>query len=81
MFTRHVHSAIGGGRPLAHDFAKVSEGIAASLRAFSSSVRRSAEGDGMFSVSFCFHDCLLRLRYIRLRSHNRGILLVGNMVY
>ncbi|ESZ89601.1 hypothetical protein SBOR_10013 [Sclerotinia borealis F-4128] len=44
MFTRHVQSVIGGGRPLAHDFARVSDGIATSLRAFSSSVRRS-EGD------------------------------------
>ncbi|CAD6457367.1 d4a89675-cdfe-496c-967d-796596d77ec4 [Sclerotinia trifoliorum] len=45
MFTRHVQSAIGGGRPLTHDLMRVSEGIQASLRAFSSSVRRSEEGD------------------------------------
>ncbi|KAB8305045.1 hypothetical protein EYC80_004349 [Monilinia laxa] len=44
MFTRHVQSAIGGGRPLAHDFVRVSEGIRASLRAFSNSVRKS-EGE------------------------------------
>ncbi|KAK6612846.1 hypothetical protein H4I95_01190 [Botrytis cinerea] len=46
MFTRHVQSAIGGGRPLGHDLTRVSEGIKASLRAFSSSVRRSEEGKG-----------------------------------
>lgn len=48
MFTRHVQSAIGGGRPLAHDFARVSEGIRASLRAFSSSVRKSEAENGRF---------------------------------
>ncbi|KAF5868860.1 uncharacterized protein Bfra_011825 [Botrytis fragariae] len=46
MFTRHVQSAIGGARPLGHDLTRVSEGIKASLRAFSSSVRRSEEGKG-----------------------------------
>ncbi|TGO36523.1 hypothetical protein BHYA_0122g00160 [Botrytis hyacinthi] len=46
MFTRHVQSAIGGARPLGHDLTRVSEGIKASLRAFSSSVRRSEEGNG-----------------------------------
>ncbi|QSZ29690.1 hypothetical protein DSL72_004207 [Monilinia vaccinii-corymbosi] len=43
MFTRHVQSAVGGGRPVGHDLARVSEGIRASLRAFGSSVRRSEE--------------------------------------
>lgn len=56
MFTRHVQSAIGGGRPLGHDLTRVSEGIKASLRAFSSSVRRSEEGkgndNGKFFLSF-----------------------------
>ncbi|KAF7902252.1 hypothetical protein EAF00_002155 [Botryotinia globosa] len=46
MFTRHVQSAIEGARPLGHDLTRVSEGIKASLRAFSSSVRRSEEGKG-----------------------------------
>lgn len=52
MFTRHVQSAIGGGRPLGHDLTRVSEGIKASLRAFSSSVRRSEEGKGSDNGKF-----------------------------
>ncbi|KAM3067634.1 hypothetical protein ACMFMG_000052 [Clarireedia jacksonii] len=43
MYKWHVHSAIGRGRPLAHDIAKVTDGIATTLRAFSSSARRNAE--------------------------------------
>ncbi|KAE8451047.1 hypothetical protein EG329_004719 [Mollisiaceae sp. DMI_Dod_QoI] len=43
MYKWHVHSAIGRGRPLASDFAKVADGIAASLRQFSLSASRSAE--------------------------------------
>ncbi|KAH9220590.1 hypothetical protein DL95DRAFT_442656 [Leptodontidium sp. 2 PMI_412] len=46
MFKWHVHSAIGRGRPAAHDFAKVADGIAASLRQFSISASRCAEEDG-----------------------------------
>ncbi|PQE29985.1 hypothetical protein CJF32_00000649 [Rutstroemia sp. NJR-2017a WRK4] len=44
MYKWHVHSAIGRGRPLTHDIASVAEGIATTLRAFSSSARR-AEGN------------------------------------
>jgi hypothetical protein len=54
MFTRHVQSAIGGGRPLGHDLTRVSEGIKASLRAFSSSVRRSEEGKGNDNGKFFY---------------------------
>ena len=49
MFKWHVHSAIGRGRPVAHDFARVADGIAASLRAFSVSARRAAE-DRMYML-------------------------------
>jgi hypothetical protein len=47
MFKWHVHSAIGRGRPVAHDFSRVADGIAASLRQFSISVSKRAEEDGM----------------------------------
>ncbi|CZR55305.1 uncharacterized protein PAC_05192 [Phialocephala subalpina] len=43
MYKWHVHSAIGRGRPLASDFARVTDGIAASLRQFSLSASMSAE--------------------------------------
>merc|ERR1711939_232344 len=46
MFKWHVHSAIGRGRPASHDFARVADGIAASLRQFSISASRYAEEDG-----------------------------------
>ncbi|KAK0118168.1 hypothetical protein ONS95_012473 [Cadophora gregata] len=46
MFKWHVHSAIGRGRPATHDFARVAEGIAASLRQFSISASRYAQEDG-----------------------------------
>ncbi|KAG4430250.1 hypothetical protein IFR05_014276, partial [Cadophora sp. M221] len=46
MFKWHVHSAIGRGRPAGHDFAKVADGIAASLRQFSISASRCAKEDG-----------------------------------
>jgi len=45
MYKWHVHSAIGRGRPHFGDFAKVADGIAASLRQFHVSVARTA-GDG-----------------------------------
>ncbi|KAF8865300.1 hypothetical protein BDZ45DRAFT_612455 [Acephala macrosclerotiorum] len=45
MYKWHVHSAIGRGRPLASDFAKVADGIAASLRQFSLCASRSAENN------------------------------------
>lgn len=54
MLSRHAQTAIGGSRPIAQDLVRVSEGIAASLRAFSSSVRRSEGEDGKLYVSLIF---------------------------
>lgn len=48
MYKWHVHSAIGRGRPIGNDISRVADGIAASLRHFSVSVSRAAEGDGTF---------------------------------
>ncbi|KAL2063497.1 hypothetical protein VTL71DRAFT_5302 [Oculimacula yallundae] len=45
MFKWHVNSAIGRSRPAAHDLARVTDGIAASLRQFSISASRNAEED------------------------------------
>ncbi|CZT46931.1 uncharacterized protein RSE6_07445 [Rhynchosporium secalis] len=45
MFKWHVSSAIGRSRPAAHDLARVTDGIAASLRQFSISASRSAQED------------------------------------
>jgi hypothetical protein len=49
MYKWHVHSAIGRGRPLASDFSRVADGIAASLRHFSVSASKTAEGSGKFA--------------------------------
>ena len=46
MYKWHVHSAIGRGRPLANDLSRAADGIAASLRAFSVSLSRTAEDGG-----------------------------------
>ncbi|KAH8813175.1 hypothetical protein F5884DRAFT_751466 [Xylogone sp. PMI_703] len=43
MYKWHVHSAIGRGRPLASDLARVTDGIAASLRQFSISASKASE--------------------------------------
>lgn len=56
MFKWHVHSAIGRGRPAAHDLTRVADGIAASLRQFSISASRYAEdgnGGGMLYFPSC----------------------------
>jgi hypothetical protein len=45
MYKWHVHSAIGRGRPLANDFSRVADGIAASLRAFSISASKDAPAE------------------------------------
>lgn len=52
MYKWHVHSAIGRGRPIAGDFAKVADGIAASLRQFSLSASKSAENGSLTSAIF-----------------------------
>jgi hypothetical protein len=49
MYKWHVNSAIGRGRPLAHDISRVTDGITASLRLFSVSAARAAD-DGMFKT-------------------------------
>jgi hypothetical protein len=46
MYKWHVHSAIGRGRPLAGDFAKVADGIASSLRQFHISASTQIENGG-----------------------------------
>jgi hypothetical protein len=46
MYKWHVNSAISRGRPLANDFLKAADGIAASLKQFSISVSRAAEDEG-----------------------------------
>jgi hypothetical protein len=46
MYKWHVNSAIGRGRPLANDFLRAADGIAASLRQFSISLPRTAEDGG-----------------------------------
>ncbi|KAK2625557.1 hypothetical protein QTJ16_004869 [Diplocarpon rosae] len=43
MFKWHVNSALGRGRPVPHDLARVADGIAASLRQFSISAARYSE--------------------------------------
>ncbi|TAQ87493.1 hypothetical protein B7494_g4195 [Chlorociboria aeruginascens] len=43
MYKWHVQSAIGSGRPIASDFARAAEGIAASLRQFSISASRAVD--------------------------------------
>ena len=44
MYKWHVNSAIGRGRPIANDFSRVADGIAASLRQFSVSTKRAEDG-------------------------------------
>lgn len=46
MYKWHIHSAIGRGRPLGNDFARVTDGIAASLRQFHVSASIAAENNG-----------------------------------
>lgn len=43
MYKWHVHSAIGRSRPVGNDFARVADGIAASLRQFHVSASRNAD--------------------------------------
>jgi hypothetical protein len=62
MFKWHVHSAIGRSRPVAAaDISRVVDGIAASLRQFSVSVARSADGLSAPSLCTC-QDSMAQLR-------------------
>jgi hypothetical protein len=74
MYKWHVHSAIGRGRPLAQDIARVTDGIATTLRAFSSSAR-NAEGNGTFEfLRYCsraaFTNYALQIKLRRIPAQS-----------
>jgi hypothetical protein len=56
MYKWHVNSAVGRGRPFTNDFARVADGIAASLRQFSVSISRAEENGGSLSPLPIAHD-------------------------
>ncbi|KAH8592102.1 hypothetical protein B0O99DRAFT_597448 [Bisporella sp. PMI_857] len=51
MYKWHAHSAIGRGRPIAHDLARVTDGIAASLRQFSISAKAAEDEKPRFTIT------------------------------
>jgi hypothetical protein len=58
MFKWQLQSAVGRGRPLAHDVARVADGITAGLRQFSIAVQR-CEGMAIDFLSFFATGCAL----------------------